>query len=290
MNVTPPTTVTADQRLADRYGHPVDFTPPQWNDTLDLLLRHHSVRQWLPVDVDEATVKTIIAAAQSAPSSSNKQVVSVVVVRDDEAKRRLAAVGRQMSSHIVNAPVTLVWLIDFSQGRYLAAHAENGPADLGALDYVDEPMMAAGDVGIAAQTAAVAAASLGLGSVFLGSLRNDIAEVRDILGIPETVVPFLGLEIGVPDPEENAGVKPRLPMELFLHLDRYNSRQDATGQREHGKLLEDYDGALASYFARYGSHPRWSDQLLGRLAAAATEKTDRKLLRAILNRAGFGLR
>lgn len=305
-------------RLTARYGHPVDLTPPSWNETLDLILRHRSVRQWLDRDVDDATLRTVIAAAQSAPSSSNKQVVSVVAVRDQEAKTRLSAVGKQMSAHIVNAPVTLVWLIDYSQARLLAAQekaaqekaaqdqaaqpsgaeapaeqrhgATRRPAtDLGALDYLDEPMMAAGDVGIAAQTAAIAAESLGLGTVFLGSLRNNIDEVRDALGIPDSVVPFVGLELGYPDPAENAGVKPRLPMELFLHEGRYNSRSDADGTREHADLLAGYDADVASYFSRYGSHPTWSAQFLNRLTGATTAGSKRQFLRDILTRAGFTL-
>jgi nitroreductase len=307
-------------RLAARYGAPVDFTPPTWNETLDVQLRHRSVRQWLPRDVDESTLRTIVAAAQSAPSSSNKQVVSVIAVRDTAAKEGLAAIGRQMSAHIINAPVTLVWLIDFSHGRLLAEREQlrvdeqaatqgmegtssvsapgtgehnvpsSPPTDLGALNYLDEPMMAALDIGIAAQNAVIAAASLGLGTVYLGSLRNDIDAVREILDIPETVVPFVGLELGFPDPAENADVKPRLPMELFLHEGCYHRREGVEGRREHVRLLDSYDDALASYFSRYGEHPSWSSQLLGRLSSAATEKSNRRLLRRIMEKAGFGLR
>jgi nitroreductase len=310
-----PTTGTTSSdpasRLAARYGTPADFTPPTWNPVLDLLLRHHSVRQWLPGEIDEPTLRTVIAAAQSAPSSSNKQVVSVIAVRDPESRRRLAAVGRQMSSHIVDAPVTLVWLIDYSHGRFLASRARgtvdatsgadagsqgHGVAgtpdtDLGALDYLDEAMAAAADIGIAAQNAAVAAESLGLGTVFLGSIRNDLDEVRAILDVPETVVPFLGLELGHPDPEENAGVKPRLPMDLFLHHDSYARTGDDGGDRDarRADLLTGYDATLASYYSRYGSHPRWSAQLLNRLGRRAVERTDRRFLRRIMERAGFGL-
>lgn len=301
-------------RLAARYGAPADFTPPAWNPTLDLLLRHHSVRRWLPGDIDDATLRTVIAAAQSAPSSSNKQVVSVIAVRDARAKERLAAVGRQMTSHIVGAPVTLVWLIDPSRARFLAAQendAQGGPGatasgtassptghgvtgrpdtGLGALDYLDEAMAAAADIGIAAQNAAVAAESLGLGTVFLGSLRNDINEVRDILGVPETVVPFLGLELGHPDPAENAGVKPRLPMDLFLHEGTFTAPDSPGAAQRYADLLASYDDALASYYSRYGQHPRWSAQLLNRMSRKATEKSDRRFLRRIMERAGFGLR
>ncbi len=295
-------------RLTARYGRHLPRVPQPdstaWNATVDALLAHRSVRKWLDRPVDEDQLLTVTAAAQSAPTSSNKQVVSVIAVEDADLRRQLARVGGRMSSHVENAPVVLVWLIDFSHGRFLAqreqahpsdvagGHGTAGrvPTDLGALDYIDEPMMAVLDIGIAAQNAAVAAESLGLGTVFLGSLRNDIDEVRRILDIPEHVVPFVGLELGHPDPTENAGVKPRLPMELFLHRNRYNRREDAAGAAERSRLLGSYDDVLGTYYSRYGSHPRWSHQLLNRLTSTATEKSKRRLLRDVLRRAGFGLR
>lgn len=296
---------TPDERLTARYGRPqpwsADIPPETWNDTVDTIVGHRSVRLWQDRDIDDTTLRTVLAAAQSAPSSSNKQTVSVVAVRDPDVKEALAGIGKRMSSHVATAPVLLVWLIDFSRIRRLAERArlaaeENSgeaeevhgvsslpPTDLGALDYLDEPVTTVLDIGIASQTAAVAAESLGLGTVFLGSMRNDIPAVQEILGTPEDVVPFLGLALGWGDPAENAGVKPRLPEKLFVHHDRY----DARAQDE---LLDDYDDALTTYFSRYGQHPQWSAQTLHRVSDAAATKTKRHLLRDFLTKAGFGLR
>lgn len=311
---------TPDDRLTSRYGRAQSWTPPQWNSTLDTVTAHRSVRLWQDRPVDDATLDTILAAAQSAPSSSNKQTVSVVAVRDQAVKEELASIGARMSSHVATAPVVLVWMVDFSQIRFHAAQvkaaedAEDaeaaegsaGPAeeihgvssrpphDLGALDYLDEPVTSVLDIGIMSQTAAIAAESLGLGTVFLGSMRNDIGAVQEILGVPQDVVPFLGLAIGYGDPSENAGVKPRLPMELFVHHDHYNDRggdeAGSAGERERAALLSDYDEALGAYFARYGQHPQWSTQTLHRVSDKAATKTKRHLLRRFLERAGFALR
>lgn len=45
---------------------------------------------------------------------------AILTVRDEDPKDRLPAVGRQTSRHMVDAPATLVWLIDFSPARFLA--------------------------------------------------------------------------------------------------------------------------------------------------------------------------
>jgi nitroreductase len=305
---------TPDDRLTDRYGRPQPWSPGQWNDTLETITAHRSVRLWQDRDVDDAVLSTVLAAAQSAPSSSNKQTVSVVVVRDRTVKERLAGIGKRMSAHVATAPVLLLWLVDFSQIRYLAAQAERAerrartagdgtadagevhgvssapPHDLGSLDYLDEPVTSVLDIGIASQTAAIAAESLGLGTVYLGSMRNDIGAVQEILGIPQDVVPFLGLAMGYGDPAENAGVKPRLPMELVVHHDRYNPRSDEAGAAERARMLADYDDALVGYFARYGQHPQWSAQTLHRVSRNAATKTKRHLVRQFLEKAGFRLR
>lgn len=293
-------------RLTARYGRAQDWTTHS-TETIDIILRHRSVRMWQDRQLDDTTLDTLIASAQSAATSSNKQVVSVVAVRDETIKREIASIGKQMSTHVATAPAVLVWLIDFSHHRFLAdreaarpqedgdAESVHGvsarpPHDLGALNYLDEPMMAALDIGIAAQNAVIAAESLGLGTVYLGSLRNDIERIQEILHLPETVVPFVGLAVGWGDPEENAGVKPRLPKQLVLHHDRYNDRADAAGSAERAALLEDYDDALGEYFSRYGQHPQWSAQTLTRMSERSATRTKRHLLRRILEKAGFSLR
>lgn len=54
------------------------------------------------------------------------------------------------------------------------------------------------DATLAVQNMYVAAESLGLGGVILGSIRNDIAAVSELFDLPEMVIPALGLQIGLP--------------------------------------------------------------------------------------------
>lgn len=274
-------TIAPTERIAARYGSEPDWRPPEWNETLDLLLRHRSVRQWLDEGVDDATLRTIIAAAQSGATSSNQQVVSVIVVRDPQRKAALAEVGgSRQEKHIKAAPVVLVWLIDYSHARLLA---ERDGADISGQEYLDAVLVGATDIGIAGQNAVTAAESLGLGTVFLGSLRNDAERVSEILELPEGVVPFVGLEIGHPDPEEAAGIKPRLPQETVVHHETYGAGVTVSA-------AEEYDAVLADYYRNYGQKHQWSAQLLRRLAPKALASTNRGLLRRAFAQAGFPLR
>ena len=43
----------------------------------------------------------------------------------------------------------------------------------------------------------------------LGSLRNDVARVREILDLPDYVFPLFGMAVGEPAEDENGAAKPR---------------------------------------------------------------------------------
>ena len=154
--------------------------PAAANPVLEALLGHRSVRAYLPDPIPEGALETAVAAAQSAPSSSNLQVWSVVAVADPERKARLSELsGRQQ--HILEAPLFLVWLIDFDR---LTQLTPNGDPCCEALDYTETFLLGAIDTALAAQNAVVALESLGLGTVYTGGIRNHPLEVAAELSLP----------------------------------------------------------------------------------------------------------
>lgn len=279
-------TVEADpaRRLAARYGTAQDWAPARWNPVLDLQLRHRSVRSFLPDPVTEEQLRTVVAAAQSGSTSSNLQLVSVVAVADPEVRTAFAEVGRQ--PYIAQAPTVLVWLLDFARSQELARRPdlpERVRTDLGGLDYLDVVLSAAGDAGIAAQNALLAAESLGLGGVYLGGLRNDARRVAELIDLPEGVLPMFGLALGRPDPAEDAHVKPRLPQSLVLHRERY----DATQMQER---LDEYEQVLADYYRDHDLDPQWANRLLNRLSERTATATERHRLRELFEESGLRLK
>ena len=71
------------------------------------------------------------------------------------------------------------------------------------------------DVALVAQNMAVAAEDMGYGIVYLGSLRNDVARVREILNLPDYTFPLFGMAVGEPSDEENGSPKPRCHLNIF---------------------------------------------------------------------------
>ncbi len=254
--------------------------PRKWNETLDLLLSHRSVRTYLPDALPDGTVETLVAAAQSAASSSNLQVWSVVAVADPARKARLAELAGNQC-HIVQAPLFLVWLIDLNR---LTKLAEERGEHAGALDYLESFLLGAVDATLAAQNAVVALESLGLGSVYIGGIRNKPAEVAVELNLPPHVFAFFGLVVGKPDPAIPASVKPRLPQGAVLFSEQYEWSEV---QRD---AVAAYNPRLREFQREQGMPEQdWTAQA-GQRVRDAKSLNGRDVLRDALRQLGFILK
>ncbi len=247
-------------------------------DVIDLQLRHRSVRQFTADPVHDDQLAAIVSAAQSAATSSNLQAWSVVAVRDPARKARLAELANSQA-FIDQAPVFLVWVADLGRARRLA---ERHARPLTGADYLESTILGFVDAALAAQNAVIAAESLGLGTVFVGAVRNHPIELAEVLDLPPHTIAAFGLAVGVPDPQEEADIKPRLPREAVLHHERY----DATIADEHIRV---YDERVTDYNRRFGLVGDWTARVLARLADRSA-LAGRHQLREHLSARGFPTR
>lgn len=114
------------------------------------------------------------------------------------------------------------------------------------------------DATLAVQNMYLAAESLGLGGVILGSIRNDIRAVNELFNLPDMVIPALGLQIGTPD--EEIQQKPRLPLSFKVFENEY---QDNLSTQDY----EDYDKEVEHYYLSRTSNPRkenFTQQIIGK--------------------------
>ncbi len=264
--------------LALRYG-PDQPGPIRWNPVIAGLLAHRSVRAYLPDALPAGTIETLVAAAQSAATSSNLQVWSVVAVSDADKRARLAELAGGQR-HIAQAPVILLFIADLARAG-LIAHDADAAAD--GYDYLESFVVAAIDASLAAQNAVVAAESLGLGTVYIGAMRNHPEAVAALVGLPPRAMVIFGLVIGLPDPAHPAAVKPRLPQAAVMHHDTYALERQRPA-------IARYDETARAFQTAQAQKPvGWRALILARgRDAAALNGRDR--LKAALRLLGFGLR
>lgn len=238
-----------------RYGNASDATALLVNPVIEHLLGHRSVRAYLEQPLPTGTLQTLLAAAQSAATSSNLQAWSLLAVEEPARKARLATLANDQA-HIRQAPLFLVWLADFSRAQRIAAQQD---VQLQATDYLDSLLVGSLDAALAAQNAVLAAESLGLGTVYIGALRNDMQAVIDELQLPPLVFPVFGLCVGYADPQRPAAIKPRLPQAVTLHRETY--RHD-----DESEQIAAYEETAAAFSQAQGQNtPGWSEQVINRL-------------------------
>lgn len=290
--MTTPTS-NAAKLWQERYRNPSNSTQLISNPFIEQLLAHRSVRSYSQKPLPEGLIETLLAVAQSASTSSNLQVWSLLVVKDPARKERLAQIAQQ--PYVAKAPVILIWLADFARIQQRAEQqAEqqqtsnpaslNQQVDLAALDYLDSTLIGCIDAALAAQNAMLAAESLGLGAVYLGSLRNDLHAVISELKLPKLVFPVFGMALGYPDPNQPAAIKPRLPQAMLLHHETYASPAQAS------TLVDTYDRNLSDFYREQGLKASdWSQHTLKRLRKEAMQNNQRDQLASILRQQGYKL-
>lgn len=268
----------ARARLYDRYRAELDL-PAAWNDTLDTIVAHRSVRAYLPDPLPEGSVELLVAAAQSAASSSNLQPWSVIAVEDPTRKQRLAHYAGDQR-HIVDAPLFLVWLVDLNRLEHIG---EVAGRRVEAIEFLETFLLGAIDTSLAAQNAVLAAESIGLGTVYTGGIRNRPAEVAAELGLPPQVFALFGMAVGRPDPAAPASVKPRLPQDAVLFREQY-------GNDDGDRALSAYNRRLRTFQQEQGlAEQDWTAIVANRLRGPDILH-GRDKLKAILEGLGFGLR
>lgn len=231
---------------------------------------HRSVRQYTGEPIAESLLEEIIRAGQAAASSSFIQAYSVVRVTRPEARCAIAAAaGGQV--WIEQAAEFLVFCADLRRLDAACRHAGAGPLE----GYAEHSLAAVVDVALLAQNVLLAAESAGLGGVYIGGIRNAPQVVVEQLALPDLVLPLFGMCLGWPAAAPE--VKPRLPLELILHQDRYRDPDDAE--------LAAYDAVMAEYYRTRTSNTKLSDWRSA--AANALQGKKREHMLDFLRQRGF---
>ncbi|MFZ5845520.1 MAG: nitroreductase family protein [Patescibacteria group bacterium] len=144
----------------------------------------HSTRSFTHQPIEENKIRQILEAANLAPSAGNLQAYQIFVVKDPARIASLAEAADQ--DWIAEAPVVLVFCADSS--RSARKYGQRG-RDLYALQ----------DSTIAASYAQLAAASLGLGSCWVGAFSEEA--ILEILESPQNLLPVCLLPLGYPAEE-----------------------------------------------------------------------------------------
>jgi FMN reductase (NADPH) len=248
------------------------------NETISTILNHRSIRDFKDKQLSNEQIETIIACAQAASTSSFIQAYSIIGIRDKEKKRKLAEIAGNQEYVAQNGHL-FVFCADL--GRHERIGEMEGKDVLPSIESTEKFMVALIDAALAAQNAAIAAESMGLGICYIGGIRNNLEAVKELLKTPERVIPLFGMTVGYP--ERMNDQKPRLPLEHVYHEEEYEQNKEVYLQQ-----LQEYDQIISTYYEQRTDgkrKDRWSEQM-----AKMLEKQTRMYMKEFVQKNKMDLR
>ncbi len=228
------------------------------SSVIDLLKSHRSIRKYTDRAIDPDLFAELIVAGQSAATSSFLQGATIVRVTDKETRSAIAKLAGNQG-WVEAAAEFMIFCADLKRaGNYCKEYGKSFEGD-----YTEHFMIATVDVALMAQSMVAAAESVGLGICYIGGIRNDPAQVSELLQLPRGVYPVFGLCLGYPD--QDPEVKPRLPLSVVLKQEVYNEE----GDRE---AIAAYDENIREYYRTRtgGGHGiSWTEQVSSLLSEKA---------------------
>ncbi|RSD29172.1 oxygen-insensitive NADPH nitroreductase [Mesobacillus subterraneus] len=228
------------------------------NPVIETILQHRSIRRFKEKKLDREKIEMIVKSAQAASTSSFIQAYSIIGVTNQAKKDKLAELAGNQAYVAANGHF-FVFCADLHRHKVIGEMEKENLDE--SIESTEKFMVALIDAALAAQNAALAAESMGLGICYIGGIRNDLKGVKELLKTPEYVVPLFGLAVGYPDQETD--LKPRLPLEhVYMENEYQQDRQKFEEQ------LKDYNETTSDYYRERTGGKRadtWTGQMAGML-------------------------
>lgn len=238
---------------------------------------HRTVRQYVtredgsPLPMPGEHLDTILHAAQRAPTDATSQLYSLIRLVSPEVRARVAELTT--NAHVATASEAFVVCLDVRRTARLlgAAGQEAGRWPAIAVHF------GIGDAVLAGQNLLTAAEMLGYQGCWIGGVMNGLEGLLDLLELPEGVLPFAALTLGLP--AEHPPHRPRVPRPLVVHEDRY---RDATVEE-----LRAATEVMNPIAARRGQPGDWARLLRAYWAPEGSMEKREPHLEAALRRQGL---
>ncbi|MFX0124990.1 MAG: nitroreductase family protein [Candidatus Hodarchaeota archaeon] len=193
------------------------------NETLNTIQKLRSIRNFSEKEIKDSDLNTILDAAVRAATAGMQQSYSIVVVENKKILKEL----------FYNANKALVFCVDHNRLVDTAKHLNQTYL----VDHLEAFVTGSTDTLLAAQTAAIAAKSLEIDSLFTNSIHRTNFRIYEILNLPEQYCfPLITLCLGYRSKEPNHK-KGRLQNFGIIHYNNYQK----LSTKELDKIIEDYD-------------------------------------------------
>lgn len=196
------------------------------NPTLETIHQRKSVRAYDDKPVPEYVRDMILKSAMRAPTAGNMMLYSIIEVSDQETKNKLVETCDNQP-FIAEAPLVLIFLADYQRwyDYFKVSGVEEFCEEKGMPMVTPEEgdlFLACCDALIAAQTAVIAAESMGVGSCYIGDILENYEIHREMFDLPQYAVPICMVCFGFPSKEQKERERTeRFGEEFIVFKNRY---------------------------------------------------------------------
>ena len=176
------------------------------NEVIQTLLHRKSIRAYEERPISAEVKSEILCATLRAPTAGNLMLYSIIDITEQSIKDTLAQTCDDQP-FIAEAPMVWLFLADYQRwidyfrcsdvdtvcGQREVAPRRPAEGDL---------LLACCDALIDAQTAVIAAESLGVGSCYIGDILEKYEVHRELFNLPDYVIPIGLLCFGYPTEDE----------------------------------------------------------------------------------------
>ncbi|MDL2310686.1 nitroreductase family protein [Peptostreptococcaceae bacterium OttesenSCG-928-C18] len=192
------------------------------NEVIKQINNRKSVRQYLKKDIQKEIKNVILKSAIEAPSAGNQQLYTIIDVENQDIKERLSVLCDNQP-FIKDASMVLVFCSDYKKWYDLYKYGQCKPRYLAKGDF----LLSVTDTMIAAQNTVVAAESFGVGSCYIGDILENYEDIKELLNLPQNVVPVTMIVYGYPTEKQINRKKPTRPsVDVIVHKDKYTELKD----------------------------------------------------------------
>lgn len=202
------------------------------NETLQVIFNRVSLRKYDKKPITDEHLNLILNATMRAPTAGNNMLYSIIVIKDKITKEKLA-ISCDNQPFIKDASVIMVFLADVKRlYDYFEACEVEKFCKENNIQYSRPNMqmlyLALNDALIAAQTAVIAAESLGIGSCYIGDIAERFEYHKELFNLPENVFIATMLCFGYYPQGYEKKLRPRFDKKYIVHSEKYNivKRQD----------------------------------------------------------------
>ncbi len=196
------------------------------NHTIEVINNRKSIRAYSDVPISQAQKDVILNAALRSPTAGNMMLYSIIDVMDQKKKDQLVKTCDNQP-FIARAPYVLLFLADYQrwQDYFIQSGVSEMCSDAGASmrkPAEGDLFLACCDALIAAQTAVIAAESMGIGSCYIGDIMENYEIHKEMFKLPKYVFPITMVCFGYPTQQQlDRDFTERFDQKHVVYQDQY---------------------------------------------------------------------